>query len=108
MQKYTFFLHLQHFFKKYLKKIFNPEHPYPLSTQLFHYQYSQQQYFLLYLVAILGSTEIPKLCLKKSQEYKVVKGILMIARPVVLAGALLVVTAFLVDGSFNPFLYFRF
>ena len=30
------------------------------------------------------------------------------AEPLVLAGLLLLVTAYLVDGSFNPFLYFRF
>ena len=28
--------------------------------------------------------------------------------PVVLVGLLLLATAFLVDGSYNPFLYFRF
>ena len=34
--------------------------------------------------------------------------ILNIAEPVFLASLLVVMTAFLVDGSFNPFLYFRF
>lgn len=34
--------------------------------------------------------------------------ILNIAEPVILAGLWLVMTAYLVDGSFNPFLYFRF
>ena len=42
------------------------------------------------------------------QEKKIARDVIAIARPVVLAAALLVVTAFLVDGSFNPFLYFRF
>ena len=70
--------------------------------------YYLRQYFVLYLVAIVGSTEIPKKLFEKWQEYKVVETILVIVKPVVLAGALLVVTAFLVDGSFNPFLYFRF
>ena len=31
-----------------------------------------------------------------------------VVEPVVLLGLLTVVTAYLVDGSFNPFLYFRF
>jgi len=31
-----------------------------------------------------------------------------VLRPVIAAALLLVCTAFLVDGSFNPFLYFRF
>ena len=34
--------------------------------------------------------------------------LLNLLEPVVLAGLLLVMTAYLVDGSFNPFLYFRF
>ena len=31
-----------------------------------------------------------------------------VASPLVLAALLAVITAYLVDGSFNPFLYFRF
>lgn len=34
--------------------------------------------------------------------------VLNLMEPVMLAGLLLVMTAYLVDGSFNPFLYFRF
>ena len=34
--------------------------------------------------------------------------VLAVAEPVVLVALLLVMTAYLVDGSFNPFLYFRF
>ena len=70
--------------------------------------YYLKQYFVLYLVAIVGSTEIPKKYFTKWQEQKAVESILAIVKPVVLAGALLAITAFLVDGSFNPFLYFRF
>lgn len=36
------------------------------------------------------------------------KKIMSVVEPVVLLGLLAVVTAYLVDGSFNPFLYFRF
>lgn len=32
----------------------------------------------------------------------------MIAEPVALTALMLIMTAYLVDGSFNPFLYFRF
>ena len=31
-----------------------------------------------------------------------------VLEPLICAGILLLVTAFLVEGSFNPFLYFRF
>ena len=34
--------------------------------------------------------------------------VMAVAAPVVLLLLLAVVTAYLVDGSFNPFLYFRF
>jgi len=34
--------------------------------------------------------------------------VLAVAAPVALMALLAVVTAYLVDGSFNPFLYFRF
>ena len=36
------------------------------------------------------------------------KPFLSVLEPVLLTGALLICTAYLVDGSFNPFLYFRF
>ena len=36
------------------------------------------------------------------------KKIMSVVEPVVLLALLAVVTAYLVDGSFNPFLYFRF
>ena len=41
-------------------------------------------------------------------ENKAGKAIIKGVEPVVMAIMLLVVTAYLVDGSFNPFLYFRF
>ena len=33
---------------------------------------------------------------------------MLFAEPLALSALLLICTAFLVDGSFNPFLYFRF
>ena len=70
--------------------------------------YYLKQYLFLYIVAIVGSSEFPKYCFLKLQEKRIISNMIAIAKPMVLAVALLVVTAFLVDGSFNPFLYFRF
>ena len=70
--------------------------------------YYLKQYLFLYVVAMIGSSELPKYCFLNLQEMKITSKMVAIAKPVVLAAALLVVTAFLVDGSFNPFLYFRF
>ena len=63
--------------------------------------YYLKSYFVLFLIAILGVTPLPKyLCGKtKWTEY---------FEPAVLIALLVIVTAYLVDGSFNPFLYFRF
>ncbi len=56
----------------------------------------------LIVICAVGATPLPKrLCarLKKSRT---------VLEPLFCAGLLLLVTAFLVEGSFNPFLYFRF
>ena len=70
--------------------------------------YYLKQYGFIFIVAIIGSTNLPKLVVEKMQENKRLGKVIMTIRPVVLAALLLVITAFLVDGSFNPFLYFRF
>jgi alginate O-acetyltransferase complex protein AlgI len=44
----------------------------------------------------------------KVKEIPVGEKLIDLLEPLVLAGLLLLVTAYLVDGSFNPFLYFRF
>ena len=70
--------------------------------------YYLKQYGFLFVVGIVGSTQLPRLYLAKLQEHHAIKGMVYIMKPIILMTALLVVTAFLVDGSFNPFLYFRF
>ncbi len=70
--------------------------------------YYLKQYLFICLIAILGSTQIPKKMCVKLMEHKGNGALMLIARPLLSALGLLVVTAFLVDGSFNPFLYFRF
>ena len=60
------------------------------------------------LLGIVGATPLLKLAvLKISQNPKGEKAV-HIAEPVVLVLLLLMITGYLVDGSFNPFLYFRF
>ncbi len=63
--------------------------------------YYLKNYSFILILALIGATPIPKkLCskLKISQWLE----------PIVLVALLATVTAYLVDGSFNPFLYFRF
>ena len=66
--------------------------------------YYLRSFAVLLAVACIGTTSVPK------QAAKVLaKGRFWhTAEPVLLLALLLICTAYLVDGSFSPFLYFRF
>ena len=66
--------------------------------------YYLKSYAVLLGLGILGATPLVKQAAEKISR-TTIGGIL---EPVVLALLLLVCTAYLVDGSFSPFLYFRF
>ena len=65
-------------------------------------------YAFVLILAVIGATPLPKMLYAKLSKNKAFAKITVIMEPVLLAVMLIVVTAFLVDGSFNPFLYFRF
>ena len=66
--------------------------------------YYLRSYGLLLLLAILGATPVVKLGLERLEKF----GSAAVLRPLGCLALLTVCTAYLVDGSFNPFLYFRF
>ncbi len=66
--------------------------------------YYFKSYFIIFVLAIIGSTPLMKMIVN-SEKLKKVSNVL---EPVFVVIILLVSTAFIVDGSFNPFLYFRF
>ena len=66
--------------------------------------YYLKSYGLLFLLGILGATPLVKTLARKAADTKAA----CVLEPLVLAALLLVCTAYLVDGSFSPFLYFRF
>ncbi len=70
--------------------------------------YSLRSFALILVVACIGATPVPKLIVKKMNETKAGKAVVSVLAPVFTAGILVLCTAYLVDGSFNPFLYFRF
>ncbi len=70
--------------------------------------YYLRSYLVLFLIAIVGATPLPKMAVCILQKTKAGNVLLSAAAPVVTVLLLLLVTAYLVDGSFNPFLYFRF
>lgn len=62
----------------------------------------------LLVLALLGATPLPKTLFLKLAQRPVIGKLITWTEPFALLALLLVMTAFLVDGSFNPFLYFRF
>ena len=70
--------------------------------------YYLRSFAVVLVIAIIGATPLPKnLVLKLRRNEKAAK-VLNVIEPIFLLGLLIVMTAYLVDGSFNPFLYFRF
>ena len=72
------------------------------------WSYYLRSYAVILVLAIVGATPLPQKLLAAVRRSRTGAAVLRIAEPVVLAVLLLVMTAYLVDGSFNPFLYFRF
>ena len=66
--------------------------------------YYLRSYAVVLLAGLLGSTPLIRNTAQRLAEKPIGK----ILEPLLLIGALLVCSAYLVDGSFNPFLYFRF
>lgn len=66
--------------------------------------YVLRSYAVMLVIAIVGATNLPKRLAEKFAGTRVMD----VLEPVFMAVLLLLVTANLVDGSLNPFLYFRF
>jgi alginate O-acetyltransferase complex protein AlgI len=59
-------------------------------------------------MAIVGATPVCKRLFERTEQSKIGAKVIGIFEPIFLVVLLLLCTAYLVDGSFNPFLYFRF
>ena len=81
----------------------------PVVNDLFFYHL--RSYAVILIIAIIGCTPLPKILWEglrsrvQASKFALATEILEVFTLCIL---LLVVTAFLVDGSYNPFLYFRF
>ena len=65
--------------------------------------YYLRSYAGVFALSIVGATPVVKILVSKVPEK-----VAVILEPLVLMALLLICTGYLVDGSFNPFLYFRF
>ena len=63
---------------------------------------------LLLIAAVVGATPLPKKLWQRFAATKAGQAVSVVAEPLFILAMLLIGTAYLVDGSFNPFLYFRF
>ncbi len=71
-------------------------------------KYYFQSNILLFAAGIIGTTPVTKTTVLKFKSGKKVEHFVDVLEPLFVIGGIVIVTAYLVDGSFNPFLYFRF
>lgn len=69
--------------------------------------YYLQSNLILLIISFIGVTPLIKNIINRLKETKA-KKVIDILEPITLIALLTLVTAFLIDASFNPFLYFRF
>ena len=65
-------------------------------------------YVVVLVAALIGATPVVKNTVLKIKSNKTGNLIVNILEPIFVVAMLLIVTAYFVDGSFSPFLYFRF
>ena len=70
--------------------------------------YYLRSYGPLFVMGIIGATPLLKGLRARLAANALTERCLSVAEPVAMGVLLLICTAYLVDGSFNPFLYFRF
>lgn len=79
---------------------------YPVSNGITLYYL--RSYAVLLVTSAIGSTPALKTICNKIKENRIGEKILNVAEPFFVAAILIIVTAYLIDGTYNPFLYFRF
>ena len=67
-----------------------------------------KSYLPLLIISLFGATPFIKTLIDKLRKNKYVNNIINILEPILIVMILVVVTSYLIDNSYNPFLYFRF
>ena len=88
-----------------LKAMFGANNLPLISTETIYYIKS---YASLFILGFIAATPLVKQLLVKLKEKETFNKVINIFEPIVLMGLFILCTAYLIDGSFNPFLYFRF
>lgn len=69
--------------------------------------YHLKSNLILIIISIIGATPFIKIIKEKLEQTKI-KKVMDVLEPIIYMILLILVTAYLIDASFNPFLYFRF
>lgn len=90
----------------FLKSMFNIDS----SLELYNFEtiYYLRSYLTIILIGIIASTPLASFLINKLRNKKTLNLLINSLEPFYYISLLLIVTAYLIDGSFNPFLYFRF
>ena len=67
-----------------------------------------KSYLPILIISLFGATPFIKTLIDKLRKNKYVNNIINILEPILIVIILVVVTSYLIDNSYNPFLYFRF
>ena len=67
-----------------------------------------KSYLPLLIISLFGATPFIKTLIDKLRKNKYANNIINILEPILIVIILFVVTSYLIDNSYNPFLYFRF
>lgn len=91
----------------------NIYHLLPIGVELNDSQslYFLKSYLIVLILGVIGSTKVLKnlvLSIKDSTKHKKLKALVYILEPLVLITLFILSISYIIDGSFNPFLYFRF
>lgn len=78
----------------------------PLISKEFLYYF--KSYGLIIVLAVIGATPFAKIIVEKLQSNVTGKRILNILEPIFLIVLMIIINAYLIQDSYNPFLYFRF
>ena len=70
--------------------------------------YYLNSYLGVFVIALFGATPLMKKIIDKLKDQEKGEKIINLLEPIFLLGLLILSTSYLVDGSFNPFIYFRF
>ncbi|MBR7185339.1 MAG: MBOAT family protein [Clostridia bacterium] len=70
--------------------------------------YYLRSYAVVLIVGIIGATPLPAMAWRKIRAARIGETVSTVIEPLAVGCLLLLVSAYLIDGSYNPFIYFRF